>query len=49
MAYKTKNYSQQSIAHFKAALALTPDKLTEFLTSQADVIDEIYGFKLLKK
>lgn len=41
IAYKTENYSQQSIADFNTALASTPDELTEFLAAQADVINEI--------
>lgn len=41
IAYKTKNYPQQSIASFNAALASTPDELTELLAAQADVINEI--------
>lgn len=50
IAYKTKDYGQQSIADFNASLAPTPDKLTEFLAAQADVIncispdDENYDF-----
>ena len=50
IAYKTENYGQQSIADFNAALASTPDELTEFLAAVADVIstispsDENYGF-----
>lgn len=49
-AYKTGNYSQQSIADFNTALAATPEELTEFLAAQADVIsaispdDENYDF-----
>ena len=49
-AYKTGNYLQQSIADFNAALASTPDELTEFLAEQADVVstissdDKNYGF-----
>lgn len=49
-AYKTGNYTQQSIADFNAALAPTPDALTELLAAQADVIgaissdDENYDF-----
>lgn len=50
IAYKTENYGQQSIADFNAALAPTPDELTEFLAAMADVIstissdDENYDF-----
>ena len=50
IAYKTGNYEQQSIADFNAALASTPDELTEFLAAVADVIstispsDENYDF-----
>ena len=50
IAYKTKDYGQQSVADFNAALASTPDKLTEFLAAEADVIrtlspaDENYDF-----
>lgn len=50
IAYKTKNYGQQSIADFNAMLASTPDELTEFLAAEADVInfissdDENYDF-----
>lgn len=40
-AYKTENYPQQSVADFNAALASTPDELTELLAAQADVINEI--------
>ena len=48
--YKTGNYGQQSVADFNAALASTPDELTEFLAAVADVIsaispdDENYNF-----
>lgn len=50
MAYKTEDYGQQSVADFNAALASTPDELTEFLAAEADVIsaispeDENYDF-----
>ncbi len=50
IAYKTEDYGQQSIADFNAALASTPDELTEFLAAEADVIstispdDENYDF-----
>lgn len=50
LAYKTEDYRRQSIADFNAALAATPDELTEFLAAEADVIsaisanDENYGF-----
>lgn len=49
-AYKTENYAQQSVADFNAALASTPDELTEFLAVVADVSgtishdDENYDF-----
>lgn len=49
-AYKTENYAQQSVADFNAALASTPDELTEFLAAVADVSgtishdDENYDF-----
>lgn len=47
-AYKTGDYSRQSVAEFNATLAATPDELTEFLTLYADVTafpeDENYGF-----
>ncbi len=41
IAYKTENYSQQSIADFNATLASTPDELTEFLAAYAEVISTI--------
>ena len=41
MAYKTEDYRQQSVADFNAALASTPDELTEFLAAEADVISAI--------
>ncbi|MDO5422959.1 MAG: hypothetical protein Q4F41_04455 [Eubacteriales bacterium] len=41
IAYKTENYLQQSVADFNAALASTPDELTELLAAQADVINAI--------
>ncbi len=41
IAYKTKNYGQQSIADFNAMLAPTPDDLTTFLAAMADVISAI--------
>lgn len=50
IAYKTENYSQQSVADFNATLASTPDELGEFLAAYADVIgnispdDENYDF-----
>ena len=50
IAYKTEGFGQQSIADFNAALASTPDALTEFLAAVADVIstispdDENYDF-----
>lgn len=50
IAYKTDNYSEQSVADFNAALASTPDELSEFLAAIADVIstistdDENYDF-----
>ena len=50
IAYKTEDYRQQSIADFNAALASTPDELTEFLAAVADVSgtisydDENYEF-----
>ena len=37
IAYKTEGYEKQSIAGFNAALASTPDELTEFLAVVADV------------
>ena len=50
IAYRTGNYGQQSIADFNAALAPTPDELTDFLAAVADVggaispDDENYDF-----
>lgn len=50
ITYKTEGYGQQSVADFNAALASTPDELTEFLAAEADVIsiispdDENYDF-----
>lgn len=50
IAYKTEDYGQQSVADFNAALASTPDELTEFLAAVADVSatishdDENYDF-----
>lgn len=50
IAYKTPNYAQQSVADFNAALASTPDELSEFLAAYAEVIsalspdDPNYGF-----
>lgn len=50
IAYKTGNYGQQSVADFNAALASTPDELTEFLATVVDVVstispdDENYDF-----
>jgi len=41
LAYKTEDYGQRSIADFNAALASTPDELTEFLAAIADVINTI--------
>ncbi len=37
IAYKAEGYEQQSVADFNAALASTPDELTEFLAAVADV------------
>ncbi len=50
IAYKTDNYLLQSIADFHAALASTPDELSEFLQAMSDVAgtispdDENYDF-----
>lgn len=50
IAYKTEDYSRQSLADFNAALASTPEELTEFLSAVADVTgtispdDENYDF-----
>lgn len=50
IAFKTEGYGQQSVADFNAALASSPDELTEFLAAQAEVIstishdDENYDF-----
>lgn len=50
IAYRNRDYGQQSIADFNAVLAPTPDELTEFLAAVADVgssispEDENYGF-----
>lgn len=50
IAYKAEGYEQQSVADFNAALASTPDELTEFLAAVADVSgtishdDENYDF-----
>lgn len=48
IAHRTDNYAEQSVANFNAALASTPDELTELLAAQADVVispdDENYGF-----
>ena len=41
LTYKTENYLDQSVADFNAALASTPDELTELLAAQADVINTI--------
>lgn len=41
IAYKTEDYGWQSIADFNAALASTPDELTEFLAAVADVSGNI--------
>ena len=41
IAYKTEGYGQQSVADFNAALAPTPDELTEFLAVIADVGNSI--------
>ena len=41
IAYKTEGYGQQSVADFNAALASTPDELTEFLAAVADVSSTI--------
>ena len=46
IAYKTGNYGQQSIADFNAALASTPDELTEFLAAVADVGNTISSHEL---
>lgn len=49
-AYKAEGYEQQSVADFNAALASTPDELTEFLAAVADASntkssdDENYEF-----
>ena len=50
LAYKTEDYGQQSVVDFNAALASTPDELTELLAAVADVggtispDDENYDF-----
>lgn len=50
IAHKTEDYTQQSVADFNAALASTPEELTEFLAAVAEVIstispdDENYDF-----
>ncbi len=50
IAYKTKDYPQQSVADFNAMLASTPDELTELLAAYADLMmtispdDENYDF-----
>lgn len=41
VAYKAEGYEQQSVADFNAALASTPDELTEFLAAVADVSNTI--------
>lgn len=41
IAYKTEDYSQQSVADFHAQLASTPEELEELLSAQADVISHI--------
>ncbi len=41
LAHKTAGYGQQSVADFNAALASTPDELTEFLAAVAEVINTI--------
>ena len=41
IAYKTRNYGQQSIAYFNTTLAPTPDELTELLAAVADVSSTI--------
>ena len=41
VAYKTENYSQQSVADFNATLASTPAELAELLDAQVDVISAI--------
>ena len=41
IAYKAEGYEQQSVADFNAALASTPDELTEFLAAVADVSSTI--------
>lgn len=41
IAYKAEGYEQQSVADFNAALASTPDELTEFLVAVADVSNTI--------
>lgn len=41
VAYKTENYSQQSVADFNAELASTPSELAELLDAQADIINAI--------
>lgn len=41
IAYKAEGYEQQSVADFNAALASTPDELTEFLAAVADVSNTI--------
>lgn len=41
IAHKTANYAQQSIAAFNAALASTPDELSEFLAAYAEVISTL--------
>lgn len=48
IAYKTENYSEQSVADFNVVLASTPNELTELLAASADVTvstdDENYDF-----
>lgn len=41
IACKTEGYEQQSVADFDAAFACTPDELTEFLATVADVSNTI--------
>ena len=41
IAYKTRDYGQQTVADFNASLASTPDELTEFFNAMADVSNAI--------
>lgn len=41
IAHRTPNYAQQSVADFNAALASTPDELSEFLAAYAEVISTL--------